>query len=59
MVLRMRLQLQNAIGERKAFEYFKEATLTHLPYVLEAYISGNTVPTAVQNVSLCSRVNYR
>jgi len=28
------LQLQNAVRERKAFEDFKEAKLTHLPYVL-------------------------
>lgn len=28
------LQLRNAVRERKAFEDFKEAKLTHLPYVL-------------------------
>lgn len=46
-VLRMRLQLRNAIGERKAFEHFKEAELTHLPYVFDAYLLGDTVPTAI------------
>lgn len=35
MVLRTGFQLRNAIRERKAFEDFKEAELTHLPYVLD------------------------
>lgn len=34
MVLRMKLQLRTSIRERKAFEDFKEASLTHFPYVL-------------------------
>ena len=36
MVLKMELQLRISIRERKAFEDFKEASLTHLPYALDA-----------------------
>ena len=34
VTLRMGLQLRNAVRDRKAFEDFKEAKLTHFPYVL-------------------------
>jgi hypothetical protein len=36
-VLRRELQLQNSIRDRKAFQGFKEAELTHLPYVLDTH----------------------
>lgn len=58
-VLRLGLQLRNAIQERKAFEDFKEAKLTHLPYVHDAYLFGDIVPTVGQNVPLCYRDTYR
>jgi hypothetical protein len=38
VTLRMGLQLRNAVRERKAFEDFKEAKLTHLPYVLDTHL---------------------
>ena len=43
MVLRERLQLRNAARERKAFEDFKEAKLTYLPYVPGTHLFDNTL----------------
>jgi hypothetical protein len=37
LALRARPQLRNAIRDRKAFENFKEADPTHLPYVLDTH----------------------
>ena len=37
LMLSTRLQLRNAIRERKAFENFKEADLKHLPYVPDTH----------------------
>jgi len=38
VTLRMGLQLRNAVRERKAFEDFEEAKLTHLPYVFGTHL---------------------
>lgn len=42
MVLREGMQLRIAVRERKAFEDFKEADLTHLPYVLDTHLFDDT-----------------
>lgn len=38
VTLRMGLQLRNAVRERKAFEDFEEAKLTHFPYVFGTHL---------------------
>ena len=55
----MGLQLRNAIREQKAFEDFKEANLTHLPYALGAHFLGDTCLNVDQNVPLCYWVTLR